>query len=103
MHASTDARSLIFHHFPITDRFDSSKCRQFSVLGLTRGSLGNSYSAIELRPLALNLVDCTSLSKSRAQRVFFLIFQNWQKPFFLGDLQYVRVEANFVSLFHPAN
>jgi hypothetical protein len=66
-------------------------------------SLGSSYSAIELRPLALNLVDCTSLSKSRAQRVFFLIFQNWQKPFFLGDLQYVRVVANFVSLFHPAN
>jgi hypothetical protein len=39
-------------------------------------SLGSSYSAIELRPLALNLVDYTRLSESRTQRVFFLIFQN---------------------------
>jgi predicted nucleic acid-binding protein len=56
------------------------------VLGLTRGSLGSSYSAIELRPLALNLVDYTRLSESRTQRVFFLIFQNWQKRIFLGDV-----------------
>ena len=56
-------------------------------------SLGSSYSAIELRPLSLNLVDYTRLSESRTQRVFFLIFQNWQKPFFLGDLQYMRIYA----------
>ena len=37
-------------------------------------SLGSSYSAIELRPLALNLVDHTRLSESRTQRVFFLIY-----------------------------
>jgi predicted nucleic acid-binding protein len=65
--------------------------------------LGSSYSAIELRPLALNLVDYTRLSESRTQRVFFLIFQNRKKPFFLGDLQYMRAVTNFVRLFRPAN
>src|SRR5262245_21405359 len=30
-----------FHHFPIRWPFVVSKCRQFSVLGLTRGSLGS--------------------------------------------------------------
>ena len=43
------------------------------------------------------------LSELRTHRVFFLIFQIWQRPFFLGDLQYIRVVANFVSLFRPAN
>src|SRR4029077_7834761 len=43
----------IFHHFPITRRFVVCKCRQFSVLGLTRGSLGSFYTAIVRRPLRL--------------------------------------------------
>src|SRR6266853_978970 len=47
------ARS-VFHHFPITGNLVLVKCRQFSVLGLTRGSLGSSRSAIELRPLDIN-------------------------------------------------
>ena len=41
----------IFHDFPINSRFVVCKCRQFSVLGVSRGSLGSSRSAIELRPL----------------------------------------------------
>jgi hypothetical protein len=31
----------IFHYFPINSRFVVCKCRQFSVLGVTRGSLGS--------------------------------------------------------------
>jgi hypothetical protein len=31
----------IFHHFPITGSFVLVKCRQFSLLGSTRGSLGS--------------------------------------------------------------
>ncbi len=49
-----DFYSYIFHRFPIPDRSSASKCRQFSVLGLTRGSLGSSRSAIELRPLDIS-------------------------------------------------
>jgi hypothetical protein len=45
----------VFHHFPITRNLVVVKCRQFSVLGLPRGSLGSSRSAIELRPLASQL------------------------------------------------
>jgi hypothetical protein len=37
----------IFHHFPIARDPVLVKCRQFSVLGVTRGSLGSSGSAIE--------------------------------------------------------
>jgi hypothetical protein len=41
----------IFHHFPIARDPVLVKCRQFSVLGFARGSLGSSRSATELRPL----------------------------------------------------
>jgi hypothetical protein len=47
----------IFHHFPITWDFVLVKCRQFSVLGFTRGSLGSVCSATELRPLVV--LNCT--------------------------------------------
>jgi hypothetical protein len=40
----------VFHHFPITENCDSTKCRQFSVLGFARGSLGSFYIAIIRRP-----------------------------------------------------
>jgi len=43
----------IFHHFPIANYFTASKCRQFSVLGFTRGSLGSFYTAIVRRPLGV--------------------------------------------------
>jgi len=43
--------SRIFHHFPITSNSFLAKCRQFSVLGVTRGSLGSFYTAIVRRPL----------------------------------------------------
>jgi hypothetical protein len=49
----TVERLSIFHHFPITGCFVVCKCRQFSVLGFTRGSLGSSNSATELRPLVV--------------------------------------------------
>ncbi len=39
---------VVSHHFPITRRFEVYKCRRSSEIGLTRGSLGSSYSAIEL-------------------------------------------------------
>jgi hypothetical protein len=32
----------IFHHFPFENTLTAIKCRQFSVLGLSRGSLGSS-------------------------------------------------------------
>ncbi len=51
--ASPVRNSRIFHHFPITGNSVSDKCRQFSVLGFTRGSLGSSRSATELRPLVV--------------------------------------------------
>src|SRR6266481_6105517 len=76
MHASTDARSLIFHYFPITDRFDSSKCRQFSVLGLTRGSLGSFYTAIVRRPL-ISLAGRLYTTKR-------LLVQSGHLPYFLA-------------------
>ncbi len=41
----------IFHYFPITKNLALIKCRQFSVLGFTRGSLGSFYTAIVRRPL----------------------------------------------------
>ncbi len=41
----------IFHHFPIAACFIMYKCRQFSVIGFTGGSLGSVCSAAELRPL----------------------------------------------------
>jgi len=44
-------RGPIFHYFPITESFVLTKCRQISVLGLTRGSLGSFYTAIVRRPL----------------------------------------------------
>jgi hypothetical protein len=47
----------IFHHFPITENSALLKCRQFSVLGFTRGSLGSVCSTTELRPLVVS--DCT--------------------------------------------
>src|SRR6266481_2439840 len=34
----------IFHHFPIPSTLTCDKCRQLSVLGFTRGSLGSSQS-----------------------------------------------------------
>jgi hypothetical protein len=43
------ANCPIFHHFPIQEQFNSFKCRQISVLGFARGSLGSSYTALELR------------------------------------------------------
>jgi hypothetical protein len=52
------ARS-VFHHFPITRSLVSVKCRQFSVLGFARGSLGSFYTAIVRRPLIIS--DCISL------------------------------------------
>jgi len=49
--------SRIFHHFPITSNSFLAKCRQFSVLGVTRGSLGSFYTAIVRRQLVVS--DCT--------------------------------------------
>ena len=43
----------IFHHFPIAACFIVYKCRQFSVLGFTKGSLGSVRSATELGPLGV--------------------------------------------------
>jgi hypothetical protein len=34
----------VFHYFPITRNLAAIKCRQFSVLGFIRGSLGSFYS-----------------------------------------------------------
>ena len=47
----------IFHHFPITRNLVLVKCRQFSVLGVTRGSLGSACSTTELRPLVVSDFD----------------------------------------------
>jgi len=41
----------IFHHFPIARDPVLVKCRQLSVLGFARGSLGSFYTAIVRRPL----------------------------------------------------
>ena len=43
------------------------------------------------------------LSESRTQRLFSSFSKIGRKPFFLGDLQFLRVVADFVSLFRPAN
>jgi hypothetical protein len=45
----------------------SVKCRQFSVLGFTRGSLGSSNSATELRPLDVSDVRRNRFSVQRFQ------------------------------------
>ena len=47
------ARS-VFRHFPITSCLVACKCRRSSELGFTRGSLGSSDSATELRPLVVS-------------------------------------------------
>ena len=44
-------RGPIFHYFPVAESFVLTKCRQISVLGLTKGSLGSFYTAIVRRPL----------------------------------------------------
>jgi len=44
----------VFHHFPISVNSVSLKCRQISVLGLTRGSLGSFYTAIVRCQLRIN-------------------------------------------------
>ncbi len=36
---------FIFHHFPTQDLVDQCQCRQISVLGFARGSLGSFYTA----------------------------------------------------------
>jgi hypothetical protein len=47
-------KPCVQHHFPLFPNYNfigASKCRQFSVLGLTRGSLGSFYTTIVRRPL----------------------------------------------------
>ncbi len=59
-------KRLVFHHFPITRNLALVKCRQFSVLGLTRGSLGSFYTAIVRRPLIHH-------SRANVSRIKFII------------------------------
>src|ERR1700732_541161 len=47
----------ILHHFPTTACSKTRKCRQLSVFGSTRESLGSFYTAIVRRPLVVS--DCT--------------------------------------------
>jgi hypothetical protein len=44
----------IFHHFPITRRQVTCKCRRSSEVRVTRGSLGSICSTTELRPLVVS-------------------------------------------------
>src|SRR5215472_10751016 len=68
----------IFHHFPVRRCFVVYKCRRSSDLGFTRGSLGSSRSAIELRPLVvqillrIDLADVGSSNRLDARRVALL-------------------------------
>ena len=56
----------IFHHFPITRSFVLVRCRQFSVLGLTRGSLGS------LRPSGHRRTECENWILGRPDKLVSL-------------------------------
>jgi len=87
----------IFHHFPIPGNLVLVKCRQFSVLGFTRGSLGSFYTAIVRRPLIPLVCWLYTTKRLPVQRGrFFNNFHMFQ--FHLGERLLHPVEWNFPSI-----
>jgi hypothetical protein len=64
-------------------------------------SLGSSYSAIELRPLSLNLVDYTPLSDSRSSLLISLFSKIRQNPVFLENIDFLPVAGYSISPLQP--
>jgi hypothetical protein len=70
---SANLRPLfVFHHFPITRNLVLANCRQFSVLGFNRGSLGSFYTAIVRRLLCSGVVIMHNKATARTDRTAFI-------------------------------
>ena len=84
---NSTAFSIIFHHFPITRSFVLVKCRQFSVLGLTRGSLGS------LRPSGHRRTECENWILGRADKLVSLTERDFRCNFLESTLRHANSDG----------